>query len=163
MISTLTGSSSSKIIRKWTTTVPYVTGYDIATSAAYSVTYGKVVYIGQELDGTFTVCVSCNSNEMLRYGNITELYVGASDEVATKQELGRVNKYVHLEYVTRWQGSSRFPVRINQYLYFKQDPVDIIDGTYLPAKDAPIQLDPTRNRSIVSYDSDEQQYEFKGK
>lgn len=163
MISTLTGSSSSKIIRKWTTTVPYVTGYDIATSAAYSVTYGKVVYVGQETDGTFTINVKVNDNEILRYGNLSGTYVGGGSSVSPRTKLGDAIKYVHFEYLTRWQGNTNFPVRVNQYLYFKQDPGDIIDGKYLPSAEVAIQYDPSRNRSIVNYTSDEQQYEFKGK
>lgn len=162
MISTLTGSSTSKIKQRWSTTVPYVTGYDIYAESIFSVTYGKVAYVGQELDGTFTISVACNSNEILRYGNVTELYVGASDVINVGTKLGIVGKYVHFEYISRWQGTSRFPVRVNQHLYFKQDPTDIVEGKYVPSVDGPVQYDPTRNRSIVSYDSDEQQYEFKG-
>lgn len=163
MISTLTGSSSSKIIKKWTTTVPYVTGYDIATGAAYSVTYGKVVYIGQEPDGTFTVNIKCNDDEVLRYGNLTSLLVSSSNEVSAGTKLGNVARFVHFEYATRWQGNSRMPVRVNQYLYFKQDPSDILEGKYMPKRQPTLEYAPSRNITIVTYDSDEQEYEFKGK
>ena len=162
MISTLTGSASSKIKNKWSTVSPYVTGYDVYASTIYSVTYGKVMYVGQEPDGTFTISIACNSNEMFRYSNVIQLFVGSSDIVTSGTKLGVVDKYVHFEYISRWQGESRFPVRVNQYLYFKQDPHDILEGTYMPSSDLPVQYDPSRNRSIVTYDSDTQEYEFKG-
>lgn len=163
MISTLTGSSSSTIKSRWSTTVPYVTGYDIITNVVYSVAYGKVVYVGQEPDGTFTVNIKCNDDEVLRYGNLTSLFIRSSDEVKAGTKLGNAAKCVHFEYATRWQGNSRMPVRVNQYLYFKQDPADIIEGKYLPSAQNAIEYAPTRNISVVTYDSDEQEYEFKGK
>lgn len=163
MIEILTGSNSSKIIRKWSNTVPYVTGYDIASTVANSVTYGKIVYVGQELDGTFTVNVKCNDDEIFRYGNIRQLYVGSADEVKPGTKLGTVKDFVHFEYATRWQGDSTFPLRVNMFLYFKQDPTDIVNSIYKPSTDAPIQYAPTRNRSIISeYLSETQEYEFKG-
>ena len=163
MISTLTGSSSSTIKSRWSNTAPYVTGYDIVSNVAYSVAYGKVVYIGQEPDGTFTVNIKNNDDEVLRYGNLTSLLVRSSGEVKAGTKLGNVAKYVHFEYATRWQGNSRLPIRVNQYLYFKQDPTDIIEGKYLPGQQPALEYAPTRNISIVEYDSDEQEYEFKGK
>ena len=162
MISTLTGSSTSKIKSKWSDKVPYITGYDIYCDTAYSVMYGKVAYVGQEPDGTFTVNVKSNNDEILRYGNITQVYVGGSDNVKPGSKIGQVAKFVHFEYATRWQGSSTFPLRVNSYLYFKQDPGAIIEGTYLPKTEKVVEYAPTRNRSIVEYISTTQQYEFKG-
>lgn len=163
MISTLTGSSSSTIKSRWSTTVPYVTGYDILSDVAYSVAYGKVVYIGQEPDGTFTINIKCNDDEVLRYGNLTSLLVSSSNEVSAGTKLGNVARFVHFEYATRWQGNSRMPVRINQHLYFKQDPSDILEGKYMPKRQPALDYAPTRNINIVEYLSDEQAYEFKGK
>lgn len=163
MLSILTGNGSGKIIRKWSTKAPYVTGYDIESDVANSVTYGKVVYVGQELDGTFTVNVKCNDNEIFRYGNIISPYVKSAIMVYAGDKLGDVRKYVHFEYATRWQGDSTFPIRVNQFLYFKQDPKDIIASKYKPSDQAPIEYSPTRNKSMLAYMSDTQQYEFTGK
>ena len=87
MISTLTVSASSKIKNKWSTVSPYVTWYDVYASIIYSVTYGKVMYVGQEPDGTFTISIACNSNEMFRYSNVTQLFVGSSDIVTSGTKL----------------------------------------------------------------------------
>ncbi len=163
MISALTGSSSSTIKSRWSNTVPYVTGYDILSDVAYSVAYGKVVYVGQELDGTFTINIKCNDDEVLRYGNLTSLLVSSSNEVSAGTKLGNVARFVHFEYATRWQGNSRMPVRVNQYLYFKQDPSDILEGKYMPKRQPTLEYAPSRNITVVTYDSDEQEYEFRGK
>jgi len=163
MIWILTGDDSSKILRKWSTTKPYVTGYDIASTVANSVTYGKVVYAGQEPDGTFTVNVKCNDNEIFRYGNINSLFVRSSNLVGPGTKLGDVKDFVHFEYATRWQGDSQFPIRVNQYLYFKQDPTDIVNSQYKPSQESSIEYYPTRNKpSIPVYISEEQAQEFKG-
>lgn len=163
MISILTGDASSKILNKWSPTKPYVTGYDIASTVANSVTYGKIVYVGQEIDGTYTVNVKCNDNEIFRYGNITTLRVGSATDVGPGTLLGGVNKSVHFEYATRWQGNSQFPIRVNSYLYFKQDPKDIVESRYRPDEQTELEYAPSRTIRIVDYLSDAQQSEFQGK
>lgn len=162
MISILTGDASSKIVNKWSTKKPYVTGYDIASTVAKSVTYGQIVYVGQEPDGTFTVNVKCNDNEIFRYGNITTLCVGSADHVGPGTKLGGVKKFVHFEYATRWQGDSLFHIRVNSYLYFKQDPTDVIQSRYKPDEEVALEYAPARSRVDMDYLSPGQQSEFQG-
>lgn len=163
MISILTGDASSAILAKWSDKKPYVTGYDIASSTACSVTYGKIVYVGQEPDGTYTVNIKCNDNEIFRYGNLSSIYVRSADGVGPGTLLGDVKKYIHFEYATRWQGDSTFPIRVNQYLYFKQDPRDIVESRYKPDEQPALEYAPSRTIRIVDYLTESQQSEFQGK
>lgn len=162
MISILTGDASSKILNKWSNKKPYVTGYDIASTVANSVTYGRIVYVGQEIDGTYTVNVKCNDNEIFRYGNITTLRVGSATDVGPGTLLGGVKRFVHFEYATRWQGDSTFPIRVNSYLYFKQDPVDIVESRYRPDEQTELEYAPSRTIRVVDYLTDAQKSEFQG-
>lgn len=162
MISTLTGKyiSDTDIKSKWKFSKPYVTGYDIFCSEVHNVAYGQVVYIGYEPDGTFTVNVKSNSGEILRYGNLRKVNIRTGQYAKEGESIGNVKEYVHFEYCTRWQGTSIFPVRVNSYCYYKQDPVDILEGTYVVFPGKELEASPTPKPTKVEYISEDQQKEF---
>lgn len=105
----------------------------LGVKEVYSLFPGEVLYVGiyKEL-GTLTILVS--DFEIIRYLNISDIQVNKGDQVSTNRYLGVVNnKYgLQLEYCSQWQGSSVMPVRLNNRTFFKQNPLDILNGKYKP-------------------------------
>ena len=162
MISTLTKSSSSKIKQSYNVTKePYSTGIDVICDKVYNVAYGQVVYIGYDKNNqTYEINIKCNNDEILRYGNIKKLSVSTAEYVDEGTQLGITKDYVHFEYATRWSSTQQFPVRVNKFLYFKQDPSDILEGQYLPKKEVELTFDMTSYSSKPYYTSREIHNEF---
>lgn len=164
MISTLTGNTikESDILAKWKSKQPYVTGYDIVCSEVKNVAYGQIVYIGYDPNGTYTINVKSNSGEVLRYSNIRKVNIRTGQYAEKGESIGIAKTYVHFEYCTRWKGESIFPVRVNNYLYYKQDPKDILEGTYEIEPQRSLEYSPTPKPTTVTYASEDQEKEFKG-
>lgn len=161
MISTLTGSSESKILRSWKTKEPYVTGYDIECDRVNNVAYGQIVYIGYDKNSsTYDVNVKCNNDEVLRYCNLKKLNVQTAEYIDAGTLIGHAKDYLHFEYCTLWATNKIFPVRVNQYCYYKQDPSSILDGTYLPKKETSLTYDMITYKSQPTYTSLEECNEF---
>lgn len=99
----------------------------------YSLFPGTVLYIGiyKEL-GTLTILVS--DYEIIRYLNIGDIQVNKGDSVSTSTFLGSVNSRhgLQLEYCSQWRGTSAMPVRLDDRTFFKQNPMDILNGRYKP-------------------------------
>jgi len=154
MISTLTGSSSSKILRSWKATEPYVTGYDIECDYVKNVAYGQIVYIGYNKDEkTYDINVKCNNDEILRYCHLRKVNVHTAEWVETETLLGHARDFVHFEYATLWSTGKEFPVRVNQFCYFKQDPTPILEGKYLPSREVDLTYDMTTYNKQPYYNS----------
>ena len=132
MISTLTGNSKAKILNK--DTISKENSARIQCEQVFNVAHGQIVYIGTS-EGRAFVNVKCNPSEVLRYGNLKELNCAQSYYATVGAQLGTADDYVIFEYCTRWQGESNYPVRINGYTFFKQDPTDVLEGTYTLRRD----------------------------
>lgn len=162
MISTLTGNSSSLIKNSWSLNKPYCCGIDIICSKAFSISTGQIVYIGTD-GSTYTVNIKVNNNEIIRYCNIVKLgdKIIPSHYVQEGDLVGIPDKYLTFEYVTRWKGTSLFPVHINKLTYYKQNPQDIIDGSYVIPPIVTLQYGADADTQKVEY-TEEQKEEFTG-
>ena len=102
---------------------------------------GTVVYIGV-YQGKGSVYVQVSSHEMIRYLNLQSIQVYKGTKLDKGAFLGTVSSKVGLgfEYCSQWKGDSIYPVRNDNKLYYKQNPIDILNGKYQPT--APISIQP---------------------
>jgi len=160
MISTLTGDANSQIRNKYSVKEPYVPGIDVFCQNVLSVTCGQIVYVGQDTTGRYSVSVKVNHNEVLRYTHLKNCQFEAGHEIFPNVKLGDADKYVRFEYCTSWKGASLFPVHINNYTFYKQDPTDILEGRYLPEANFGLTSQLPIGKVSVEYTSTTQQSEF---
>lgn len=139
-----TSLSESKIIREWSDRPPYCPQVRIDIEDVFSVTEGKVIYIGQDPDdSTYSVNIQVNLNEIIRYSHLETYSVSPYTKVSLKEKIGTARDYLIFEYCTSYQGESEFPVRINRGTYWKQDPSDIAEGKYTPTPVQEVTLNAT--------------------
>lgn len=125
-------NASDVILKRWnSTSPPYHTSIEIKADKVYSVSSGKVVCIRNEANNTLSVSILVNKNQLVRYCNLTGVDLYLYSEVSVGDFIGTVNKYVSFEYCTEQQGNSKWPVRFENYQFFKQDPSAIVDGKTL--------------------------------
>ena len=119
-----------KIRREW----PEIPGVEYYTDDVKAAADGTVLYIGKQ-NGLYVVTVQCNANECLRYCNLKTCDVDLNDSITEGSVIGIANKYVCIEYCTTGN-KNRYVVRIYNKTYFKQNPMDILEGKYdvLPYK-----------------------------
>lgn len=99
----------------------------------YSIFPGQVIYIGVYKDlGTLSVKVS--DFEIVRYLNLTDIQVTPGETFNEGTYLGVANKQYGLqfEFCSTYQGDSKYPVRLNNETYFKQNPIAVLNGKYTP-------------------------------
>lgn len=157
MISTLTGDSASVIENK--DTVAKYNSARLKCENVYNVAHGQIVYIGAE-NGRAFVNVKCNPSEVLRYGNLKELTCDKGYYADVGAQLGVADGEVIFEYCTLWQGESNFPVRINNWTYYKQNPSDVLSGAYTVRKDGAQEHGYILNRDRVRFTTDAQKAVF---
>lgn len=94
---------------------------------------GRVLYIGY-YEGMGTVTILVSDKEIVRYLNITNIQVPIGNIIKKNTYLGDADKKYGLqfEYCSEWQGASKMPVRLNNATYFKQNPIEIFEGLYVP-------------------------------
>lgn len=152
MISTLTGNSNSVIENK--NEVSRIKSARLLCENVYNVAHGQIVFIGTQ-DGRAFVNVKCNPSEVLRYGNLKELTCEKSYFANIGAQLGVADDYVIFEYCTLWKGQSNFPVRINNWTYYKQDPTDILEGRYTVRRDGAQEVGFVNNRDRIRFTEDQ--------
>lgn len=102
-------------------------------SKVYNLFPGTVLFLGYYQNmGTVTIAVS--NHEIVRYLNLKDIQIWNSSKISAGQYLGEThkNKPLQFEYCTQWKGDSLYPVRVKNSLYFKQNPIDILEGLYVP-------------------------------
>lgn len=107
---------------------------------------GTVEFVGT-FEGANSVCVLMNDHEMFRFGGLAEVseYVQKGRELSEFFKLGETarNKKCTFEYWTQWQGESKYPARVCGRVYYKQNPIDILDGIYVPPAPVVVVQDST--------------------
>ena len=159
MIEKLTNSKNNKIQHIYSSEEPYVIEIDVYCESVYSITYGKIVYIGK-FNNRYVVNVQCNRNEIIRYGNLKRVNVEVTQTVSIGQLIGIPDKFVQFEYCTLWKGNSVNPVRVNTNRYYKQDPTDILNGSYTVPNEPAVEFKASRAAARVSAYSKDQESEF---
>ncbi len=156
MIDTLTGTAGSKIDN--TDTISAIKSARVSCENVYNIAKGEIVDI--EASGERAVInVKCNPSEVLRYGNLVEVNCAKTNNAEIGAHLGKADKYVIFEYCTAWQGQSVYPVRINGMTYYKQNPTDVLNGSYTVRADGAQEQGYVLNRNRVRF-TDEQKALF---
>lgn len=122
----------------------------------YNLFPGKVLFLGYyQNKGTVTIAVS--NHEIVRYLNLKDIQVWNVSKIDKGQLLGHVYSHsgLQFEYCTQWKGSSVYPVRINNNLYYKQNPIDILNGQYTPTLEVDVQSGITRPHDKIVFTPDQ--------
>ena len=126
----------------------------------YSILPGRVLYIGVYKDmGTVSVMVS--AYEMIRYLNIHDIKVINGESINERTHIGTAykNTKFQLEYCSTWQGTSIYPVRLQNVTLFKQNPMPILNATYVPDYNRLVTQGYVEPDKVVEL-NEEQQAEF---
>lgn len=121
-------------------------------SKVYNLFPGTVLFLGYYKDmGTVTIAVS--NHEIVRYLNLKDIQTWNYASVTAGQYLGEAYSRSNLqfEYCTQWKGDSVYPVRIDNKLYYKQNPIDILNGTYTPINQINVQNGIVKLKSKVEF------------
>lgn len=99
----------------------------------YAILPGEVLYVGY-YEGMGTLSVLVSDKELVRYLNLTDIQVIPGQSFKKGTYLGIADKRYGLqfEYCSQWQGQSKMPVRLNNITYFKQNPIEVLEGLYVP-------------------------------
>ena len=112
---------------------------------------GRVVYLGF-YKGLGTVSVQVSNHEVVRYLNLDTINVYKGNYLIEGENIGTVKtrRQFQFEYCTQWKGDSIYPVRFGTNLYFKQNPMDILNGLYVPQEEITISPGITRPNDVVT-------------
>ena len=156
---TLTGNTTCKLNNEKDLLSQNPQSYTATISGVnkvYSLFPGTVLFLGF-YKGVGTLSVAVSNHEIVRYLNLTEIQEWSNSKVETGTYLGTANSRtgLQIEYCTQWKGESKYPVRINTDLYFKQNPIDILNGIYTPTNETDIRKGITRPNDIVTFTDDQ--------
>lgn len=157
MIDILTGTAGSVIDNK--DNISKILSARVLCDNVYNLFHGQIVYIGAS-NGRAVVNVKCNPSEVLRYGNLKELTCAKSYYAEKGAQLGIADGFVIFEYCTLWKGNSVYPVRINNFTYYKQNPSDILNGLYEVRRDGAQEQGYVVNGARLTSFTDEQKALF---
>ena len=115
------GSTEDPLYKKY----KFNTGIDLYGSTVYSYANGVVLAVGRE-GRHYAVTVQYDVFSCIRYTNLEQVSVSRGDIIQTAFQIGRADKYVHLEYATKEKLSSLWPVRVGTEVYYKQNPLTMV-------------------------------------
>lgn len=159
VLKALTGLSNCKIENESTLRSSDPSTFTAVISGAskiYSLFRGTVNFIGSyEFTGTLNIAVS--SHEIIRYLNLTNMQVWENMSISKGTYLGDVREkfYLQFEYCTQWKGDSKYPIRVDDRTYFKQNPIDILDGLYEPVDESNVLDGINRPNDTVDFTSEQ--------
>lgn len=106
----------------------------------FSLFPGKVLFLGF-FEGMGTISIAVSNHEVIKYMNFDSILVTQFSKVNRGTRLGSIHsrKGLQLEYCTQWKGESKFPSRFNNRLFYKQRPLDILNGIYVPKMQVDIE------------------------
>jgi hypothetical protein len=118
--------SDEPAIREWDENPKNVcTGIDFRCDNVYSYSSGVVLAIGRFND-YYCVTVQYDIFNLLRYDHLKSVDVGAGDIIQVDALIGMADHFLHFEYATKEQNSSKWSVRVGSQTYWKQNPMEMI-------------------------------------
>lgn len=104
-------------------------------TTVFNLFLGEVLYLGTNNKLT-TITVKVSPYEIIRYGNFVSTYVSLNSSIKRGTRLGIVdsNKGLKVQYCTKSPYTSSYPIRVNNVIYYQQNPMGILDGTYTPSQ-----------------------------
>lgn len=159
ILKTLTGSTTAKLKNesdlKKTNPSSYTATFT-GVNRVYNLFPGTVLFLGY-YKGLGTITVKVSPYEIIRYCNLTDMRVWYNSEVETTTFLGvaDLHKGLQLEYCTSGPETSKFPVRINETTYYKQNPIKILDGEWTPQQSSLPQMSSVSNKNPIKFTEDQ--------
>ncbi len=102
---------------------------EIATDSFYSMCYGSVYSVEKNSNNRYVVTVRFDSSTILRYCNLNSVDVKTGQYIHPSDKVGDTSYgRGQFEYATQFQCDSNWPVRIEEYTYYKHDPLDVLTG-----------------------------------
>ena len=106
----------------------------------YNLFPGTVLFLGF-YKGMGTITIAVSNHEVVRYLNMRNIKGWNYTSLPKGEYLGDAYSPsgLQFEYCTQWKGESKYPVRVNSNMYFKQNPLDILNGIYVPSKELNVE------------------------
>lgn len=113
-------------VKSWSTNNSDVhTGFDLLADNVYSYTDAVVLAVGH-VDNHYCITVQYDVFNLLRYDHLQSVAVGAGDVIQVGSVIGKADRFVHFEYATKEQNSSKWSVRVGNQIYWKQNPMELV-------------------------------------
>ena len=112
------------MLRDWSISDIVHTGVDLPSENVYSYSDGVVLVVGRE-DNHYCVTIQYDVFNLLRYNHLESVDVGAGQVVQAGAVIGKADRFVHFEWATHEQHSSKWSVRIGCQTYWKQNPNEL--------------------------------------
>lgn len=125
----------------------------------FNILPGTVLFLGF-YKGTGSIYVEVSKHEMIRYMNFKTIDVWNGMELVKGTQLGVLDKPLQFEYCTVYQQGSPYPVRFDFRTYYKQNPIDILDGVYWPYREISISNGVIRENNVYKFSEQERKEWF---
>lgn len=114
---------------------------------------GEVEFVGT-FNGMQSIDILINGHELIRYLNLDHADCRKGMVLTHGEYCGKVNKKRGLgfEYCTQWQGQSKYPVRLCGRTFYKQNPIDILNGIYEPPQEIGITYAYTSHKTDAEFE-----------
>lgn len=119
-----------------------VTSAIIKTTSVYAPYTCVVLYVSLSSANSYTVIIQYDADKLFKFSGLSKVNVNEGDIVHFDTLIGIAEHEVKFEYLTSIKRTSEFPVRVNKYTYFKQDPNPVLqlDQGIVDARRKGIQL-----------------------
>lgn len=131
----------------------------------FNILPGTVLFLGF-YKGLGTVYLAVSKHEMIRYMNLKTIEVWKGQQLSTSELVGTTyTAPLQFEYCTVYKDQSPYPIRFADRTYYKQNPIDILDGKYWPYKEIIHKSGIVRpgNSYLFDADQDAEWYSYKYK
>ena len=135
-LATLTGidSATTKLVTtKWSTSAPISTSINVKTQQVYNILDGYSLEIRENIVNSktlYTVSMKICNDLIIRYLNLDDVDIPSRSAIPSRFKIGTTSSVVGIEYCTR--ARSPYPVRIDRFTYYKQDPTKFLLEDYVP-------------------------------
>lgn len=155
----ITGKDSCVLVNENELNSSKVTSFTALISGAdevFCLFSGTAEFVGS-FGGQQSVSLLVNKHEMIRYLNLVDTPWMRGNSIAEGDTIGKAHKkkYLGFEYCTQWKGDSKYPVRMCGRLFYKQNPMDILNGIYVPPKDIALVEDFVPANATVEFTEDQ--------
>lgn len=135
----LTGGQSYKFDNEADLRKDHPSSYTATISGikeVYNILPGLVFFLSSN-NGMTSVYIAVSKHEMIRYMNLAVVDVNIGRDLSKGDLIGTVKAHRPLlfEYTTVYRTGSKYPVRFSNRTYYKQNPIDILDGLYWPYRE----------------------------
>ena len=122
---------------------------NLEADAVYSPYYGRVSQVSGNHRFGYSVVISINSEQAIKFSHLRTLIVEWNDFVDVGQKIGAANKYVSFEYITTYV-KNQYDTMVSGVKMYKDDPMKVIDPSNSVIVATPQKFDDSGLRGVVS-------------